>query len=216
VKVREREFTDEEARIILAASLAPPPERMASHNAAARRWVPWICAYTGSRPGEVTQLRGKDVWQEGGIWRMRITPDAGTQKNQTARVVPLHPQLIEQGFATFAKAAGDGPLFYDDGAKRPKHDDPTNPGQPPSVKARSKLADWVRTLGVTDPDISPQHAWRHTFKRRAARAGIERRFRFAFCGHSTKEEGDSYETPTVEDMADALKRFPRYEGFSGA
>lgn len=63
-------------------------------------------------------------------------------------------------------------------------------------------------MGVTDPDISPNHAWRHTFKRQAARTGMERRFRFAFCGHESDEVGDIYETPTLEDMAEELKKFP--------
>lgn len=210
IKLREREFTEAEAATILKASLEPPPRRLATHNAAARRWVPWLCAYTGSRPGEMTQLRGQDVWHEGGAWWLKITPEAGTQKNRTARVVPLHPHVIEQGFADFVSASGKGALFYDPKAKRTKRDDATNPGQSLPVKARAKLAEWVRSLGVSDPNISPQHAWRHTFKRRAARAHIERRIRFAFCGHASNEEGDSYETPTKEDMAEALKMFPKY------
>ena len=78
------------------------------------------------------------------------------------------------------------------------------------MKAREKLAEWVRSLGVTDPNISPNHAWRHTFKRRAARAGIERHVRDAICGHKLRDVGDKYEAPTVEDMAVELKKFPRY------
>jgi integrase len=30
---------------------------------AAKRWVPWLCAYTGGRVGELTQLRVKDIEQ---------------------------------------------------------------------------------------------------------------------------------------------------------
>jgi integrase len=79
------------------------------------------------------------------------------------------------------------------------------------VKAREKLAAWVRSLGVTDPNISPNHAWRHTFKRRASRALVERHVRDAICGHTLRDVGDQYEAPTVEDMAVALRKFPRYE-----
>jgi integrase len=60
-KLREREFNETEWRTILKATLEPPPARMEPYNAAARRWVPWICAYTGSRPGKATQLRGEDI-----------------------------------------------------------------------------------------------------------------------------------------------------------
>jgi integrase len=211
-KVREREFVEAEWSMILRAALQKPEGKLAPHNAAARRWVPWICAYTGSRPGEVTQLRAEDVEQHPlGFWTMRITPEAGTVKTGQARVVPLHEHLIEQGFVDFVKAAGSGPLFYDPAGKRVLRDDPTNPARPAPVKATAKLAEWVRGLGVTDPNIRPNHAWRHTFKRKAARAKIERRIRFAFCGHESSDVGDEYETPTVEDLAEELKRFPRYE-----
>jgi integrase len=97
-KLREREFHEEEWRTILKATLLPPPPRMEPYNAEARRWVPWICAYTGSRPGEACQLRGKDVTETPHGWVMRITPEAGTVKGGAARTVPLHEHLIEQGF----------------------------------------------------------------------------------------------------------------------
>jgi integrase len=210
-KVREREFTEEEWQTILRATLAEPPARMAQYNAAARRWVPWLCAYTGSRPGEMTQLRGDDVKQhKHGFWFIRITPEAGTVKGGSARTVPVHEHLVEQGFAAFVKKAGSGPLFYDPAAQRAKTTEATDPKKAPWVKAREKLADWVRDLGVSDAAISPNHAWRHTFKRRAARAGIEKRIRFGMCGHSSRDVGDDYETPTVEDLAVEMKRFPRY------
>ncbi len=211
-KLREREFNEEEWRTILRATLQPPSPRMESHNAAARRWVPWLCAYTGARPGEACQLRAEDVQQhKEGFWTINITPEAGTVKGNVARVVPLHEHLAEQGFVAFAQAKRSGPLFYDPEGRRKADDDPTNPTRQPWVKARDKISEWVRALGVNDPGISPNHAWRHTYKRRAARAGIERRIRFAMCGHSSKEEGDDYETPTIEDLAAELLRFPRYE-----
>jgi integrase len=84
-------------------------------------------------------------------------------------------------------------------------------GQGQWTKARDKLAEWVRAVGVKDPDISPNHAWRHTFKRRAARAKIEAGIRDAICGHAPRTVADEYETPTLADMADAMSRFPRYD-----
>lgn len=211
-KLREREFKDEEWRTILKATLAPPPLRMEPHNVAARRWVPWICAYTGARPGEACQLRTGDIRQHGnGFWYLRITPEAGTVKGNEAREVPLHPHLVEQGLIAFVQGHPPGPLFYSSGARRKSNDDPANPVRGRWIKSRDKLGGWVRSLGVNDPGISPNHAWRHTFKRRAARAGIERRFRFAMCGHATKEEGDGYETPTLEDLAAEITKLPRYQ-----
>ncbi|MDP3255385.1 hypothetical protein [Bosea sp. (in: a-proteobacteria)] len=159
----------------------------------------------------MTQLRGVDVRQHrDGFWTIRITPEAGAVKGGQARVVPVHAHLVEQGFLDFVKKAGQGALFYDPHGQRKKSDDLTNPVQGPWVKARVKLADWVRDLGVNDPSISPNHAWRHTFKRRAARAQIEKRIRWAMCGHSSKDVGDDYEVPTVEDLAAEMSKFPRY------
>ena len=210
-QLRSREFTDEECGKILTASLQPQGRHIKRENADARRWVPWLCAYTGSRAGEVTQLRVEDVQEhQDGFWTMRITPEAGAVKMGGARIVPLHDHVIEQGFIEFVKAKRSGPLFYDQPAKRRINDDPLKPVRPAWVKAREKLAEWVRTIGVKDPNISPNHGWRHTFKRRAARAHIEPRVRDAMCGHTPRHVGDQYETPSVKDLALAMKKFPRY------
>lgn len=42
------------------------------------------------------------------------------------------------------------------------------------MTTRQRLGDWVREIGVTDQDVRPNHAWRHSFKRKASRAGIDR------------------------------------------
>jgi hypothetical protein len=60
------------------------------------------------------------------------------------------------------------------------------------VKAREHLADWVRRLGVDDRELQPNHAWRHTFKQIAARAGISDRISDYITGHSQKSVGASY------------------------
>jgi integrase len=150
--------------------------------------------------------------KQGDIWAIEITPEAGTVKTREPRTVPLHEHLIDQGFLRFVKARGEGPLFYNTGSPlKATKVDPTNPPRPRAVKTRERLADWVRKLGVTDKAIRPNHAWRHTFKRRATRAGIDAGIRDAICGHNPRTVADIYETPTLEDMAEALKEFPRYE-----
>ncbi len=213
-KIRTRptnEFHESEIQIILGASIGLDTIPKREFDAACR-WVPWLCAYTGARAGEITQLRGTDVTEQNGFWVIQITPEAGSVKTGMPRTVPLHEHLIEQRFNDFVKAKGSGPLFYNVSSKlRAKTDDPTNPVRPRSVKTRERLAQWVRDLGVTDKAIRPNHAWRHTFKRKAARAGIEPRIRDGMCGHASRTVADEYETPTVEDMAEAMKRFPRYE-----
>jgi integrase len=179
-------------------------------NNAARRWVPWLCAYTGARPGEVTQLRGADIIEREGIHGLRITPEAGTVKNNKSRVVPIHEHLIEQGFLEFARKHGAGPMFYRV-AKGEGVGDPLNGKKPRYTQARQRLADWVRKLGVSDPELLPNHAWRHTFKQIADRSGISERMSDYITGHAHKSAGAGYGAPILSDMTQALRKFPRYE-----
>jgi integrase len=202
-------FTAEEIKIILNAASAISQPRNAGE--ALRRWTPWLCAYTGARAGEITQLRGVDVLTQDGIPAIRITPDAGTQKTRKSRTVPLHEDLVEQGFLTFAQSCGRGPLFYNPPKGTPDPHDPTNPRRPRYVKAREYLGNWVRELGITDPEVQPNHAWRQSFKQIGYRHEISERILDAIVGHSPLNVGRGYGPPTLSDMAAALKKFPRYE-----
>jgi hypothetical protein len=65
-------------------------------------------------------------------------------------------------------------------------------------------------MGVDDPHVQPNHAWRHTFKQIADRCGISERLSDYITGHAHKSVGASYGAPTLEDMAEALKKFPQY------
>jgi integrase len=143
---------------------------------------------------------------------MKLTPAAGTIKTGKPRSVPLHAHLIEQGFLNFVRDRGAGPLFYNEKRKEDGNTfDPLNPKRHPAEVVRRRLADWVRKLGVTDDELSPMHAWRHTFKARADRAGITERTSDYITGHAQRTVGAKYGAATVEDMAAALEKFPRYE-----
>ena len=116
----------------------------------------------------------------------------------------------------FIEGVGDGPLFFDANALRRKGaDDPPNPRRFPHEKVANNLAQWVRALGVNDPGIKPNHAWRHTFKTRALVAGIDSVVADFICGHSPKTVGDAYYALEGDAGWPALVRavdaFPRYE-----
>jgi integrase len=152
VRIRETpEFTDAEVRLILSAASAITDTT--SPFKAACRWVPWLCAYSGARAGEITQLRGKDVERRDGFVAVKLTPEAGTIKNAKTRTVPLHAHIVEQGFLDYVASKGKGPLFYtpDTTAEEPSRD-LTNPKRPRAVKTRERLAAWVRKLGVVDKE----------------------------------------------------------------
>lgn len=100
-------------------------------------------------------------------------------------------------------------LFYSM-ARRLKRQNEAERRKPPYAQVRQRLADWVRKLGVDDPHLQPNHAWRHTFKQIADRAGITERMSDYITGHAHKSVGATYGAPTLEDMAAAMKKFPRY------
>jgi integrase len=182
---------------------------------AAKRWVPWLCAYSGSRPGEVCQLRGVDIFLRDGIWAMRLTPAAGNIKNRRARTVPLHEHLLEQGFLEFVRTKRDGPLFYRPRQTEKEPRAKTAVKKSPAAQARQRLAKWVRSLGVSDKALSPNHGWRHTFKRIARRHRMDPDVSNYITGHSPRDVSASYGAPTLDDMADAMREFPRYALGSG-
>jgi integrase len=217
-KTRHREtkaFSTEEIRLILKSASAIKNNRRP--GMAARRWVPWICAYTGARAGEITQLRGQDVIERDGIQALLITPDAGPVKTRQAHAVPMHEHLVAQGFLDYVKTKGRGPLFYNptrtngSGATATTATDITKPKRSPSLSVREHLGAWVRSLGITDEEVGPTHGWRHTFKQIADRHGITDRVSDAITDHVPPTEGRKYGAPTLEDTAEALKRFPRYK-----
>ena len=206
-KLRDSNFTTIEAHTILSATLKPTTDVISEYLALARRWVPWLCAYTGARVNEISQLRGGDVAEIDGIWTVRITPEAGTVKANIARVVPLHPHLIEQGFVAVAAAAEAAPIFYDPSLAR-------KPGAANrhAKKVGERLAQWVRDdVGITDPNIQPNHGWRHTFKSMAIDAGMPERVADAIQGHAPRSVGQTYGSVSLKTLAAAVASLPRYE-----
>jgi integrase len=205
-RLRERGFTAIEAKTILLAALAGNNGNVSEAHRRARRWVPFLCAYTGARVGEIAQLRGCDFIHRDGVWAICITPEAGTTKSGSARLVPLHPHLIEQGVVEMARAYGDGPVFFNRSLGRGG-----DPAHPHHKKVGERLARWVRELGVDDPQIQPNHAWRHLFKTSARRVGIDPEIRDVLQGHAPRSIGEQYGDWPLETLAAAIDRMPRIE-----
>lgn len=207
LRLRERSFTALEARTILSATLLPTSNGMAPEYRLARRWIPWLCAYSGARVGEIAQLRKADIREIEGIWAINVTPDAGTVKSKEARLVPLHRHLIDQGFLNVLMSLPEGPIFL-----QPSRQRKATEGNRHSKKVGERLAEWVRKdLRITDKGVAPNHGWRHLFKTKALEAGIEGRVADAITGHSPDTEGKRYGTVSLKTMANALACFPRFE-----
>ncbi|KFC66831.1 Site-specific recombinase XerD [Bosea sp. LC85] len=205
--IRDREpfFTLAEVRKILkAARKAADDSTVHDARRNARRWCPWLCAYSGARITETTQLRREDFWEEGGTWFYRITPSAGSVKNRTYRRVPLHEHVIAEGFLDFLRSVKSGALFYDP-SRREKEDALTSRAALESIR----IAEWLRDETKIAKDVRINHAWRHTWKTEALGVEIEERIRDAIAGHSVGRTARKYEHPNGL-LAAAMKRFPRY------
>ena len=110
-KLRGKGFTDAEAKALLSAAVNLKRGSESPGTFAAKRWVPFLAAYTGARVGELAQLRKQDVTREGDHWVILISPEAGTVKTNEARKVVLHPHVVELGFPDVrAGSAGRSPV----------------------------------------------------------------------------------------------------------
>ncbi|NVO55106.1 integrase [Rhodobacteraceae bacterium B1Z28] len=210
IQSREKGFTDPEATKILKASRTYNPVtddngriRETEHMIAAKRWVPLIGAFTGTRVTEITQLRKEDVRNEGNTWVIRLTPDAGTIKTGEYRDVPLHSQIIDEGFIEFVQNAGPGPLFHH-GADPKKYISA-------ATQISNRLASWLREVELVPDDVRPTHAWRHRFKSQCIELGILKRVYDAIQGHSGNDASDNYGDVSLKAKIDAIGRLPNYD-----
>jgi integrase len=199
---REKYFLPEERAAILNAALAVHgTEREHQKTTAAKRWVPWLCAYSGARVVEMIQLRKEDIRKEGRGWVIRLTPEAGDMKINEFGDVPVHEHLVSLGFIDFVGQSKPGHLFCDVGK------DGTTAG--PADGVYKRILTMVRGV-VPDPRIQPNHAWRYTFKSVAHAVGLDWLTVDAICRHSAKSQGQNYRKVALETMVEAMSAFPRY------
>jgi integrase len=201
VRLRGKGYTDEEAVKLLSAALAYRRRgKELEKTAAAKRWAPWLCAFSGARIGEVLQLRRGDVQRSGSHWTMVITPEAGPVKSKKRRVVPLHPQLIELGFIAFVEAAKEGYLFLTAAKKTEVR------GRLNGVKNR--VSEFVRSI-VAGERIQPNHAWRHRLITLARKHGLDQELRRMITGHAG-EGVDETDYGEPEGLYREICKLPHY------
>lgn len=205
VFARPKGFSDEEATMLLTHALNHRQgPREGEKLAAAKRWVPWLCAYTGARVGEMVQLRGKDVFEKAGRWVVAITSDAVTVKGGEYREVPLHPHLVEMGFPAFAKGSREAFLFINPSGNTEK----AKRGAWRTVKNR--VTEFVR-LVIKDERIQPNHAWRHRMETLARDYEFREDITNFITGHTMPGVAANYGDATIKAMGAALDKLPRYQ-----
>jgi integrase len=188
-------YSNDDARKLLTA---------ARSEAGARRWVPWLLAFTGARLEEVCQSFVSDIRKHDGIWFIDINADdpGKTLKNDgSARRVPLHRAVVDEGFLDYVRSLpNDGPLFPDLTPDRFGR----RGGNGTKIIGR-----WVRAQGITDTRKAPNHSWRHRFKDECRGANIEKAIHDALTGHASSDEGDGYGLGyPLKTLAEAIAKLP--------
>lgn len=193
-------YTDEQARLILLAAR--------DEDKPHRRWLPWVCAFTGTRLDEVAGRNVRDIQRIESYWVLDI-PEGKTPG--AVRKVPLHPVLVQEGFIDYVEGLPkDGPLFPDLM--------PDRFGRRAGT-ATKRIGRWLRGLQeetkallVDTKRYVPNHSWRHRFKSEARRVRIEEEVHDALTGHRegkvSRDYGEYYVTtvlgPAITSMRSPL------------
>jgi integrase len=199
-RTREKDLRQDEVYAILKASLETH-EHAGSDVAAARRWVPWLLAYTGARVAEITRLESRHIIEEAGVFGI----DIQQSKNGRPRIVPIHRDLKKQGFLRFVAERENQPLFFSKDKLR---------GPKLSIhKTRAEgLGEWARGVAkIAAHEVAPNHGWRHRFKTECRRINMDREVRFYLQGHAFKVDGEEYGYFPLDVTAAWMELFPTYD-----
>jgi integrase len=193
-KTKIRGFTDVEARVVLEAARRETVDY--------KRWLPWLCCFTGSRLDEPAGAAVVDVEEVGRYWVLNVRLDhrheGATIKNESSvRRVPLHPKLIEEGFLHYVRSLPrNGPLF---------------PSLRPD-KFGSKAGNSTKRIGpivrglagimpsLADKSLSPNHSWRHRLHNECRRLRIREDVENALIGHAQEGSGPGYGEYAINDV----------------
>lgn len=209
VRTGPKGFTLEEANLILRNTLEPVTAQLPPTSKALRRWVPWLCAYSGARVGEIGQLHSSRVFQDitpdgEAIWCMRLTPEDGTIKTGESRIVPIHPHVLEQGFLEYVEERKGLPLFYN-----PKRARGSEKGNRQADKVGERIAKWVRDLGIVR-DVQPNHGWRHRFETFYRRPEVRQDIVDSITGHAPATTSGDYGDYLTKVKFDLICEIPHY------
>ncbi len=158
---KRRPWTDDQLKTLFAAPLhsayVVPDARYGGREAA--YWIPLMGLFTGTRLGELCQLRTADVQEVEGIHVLVLTNEGEGQTIKSDaghRTVPIHSELIRLGF-----------LKYVEAVRKARSDSlwpalPLREGKPSDFFGRW-FKDHRTALGLTGtrPDF---HCFRHTVR----------------------------------------------------
>ncbi len=176
-------FETDELQVIFNTPVFTEGERPEGGRGEAAFWLPLLALFTGARLGELSGLRASDVVHDQAIGAisLHITADRKAGKKlktrQSARVVPVHEQLIELGFLKFvaseAKARGEGAWLFPQVA----------PGTTGAAAFSKWFGRYIGTHGVNDA-AKVFHSFRHNFTDALRLAAVSEDVSRALVGHT--------------------------------
>jgi integrase len=147
-----------------------------------RWWIMRLALFTGMRVGEIVQLTATDVFQSGDASFISVNSDDGKAlKNKNSqRIVPVHNQLIADGFVSFVP--DNGRLFPSINSA---------PGRAVGAVFSQWFTHHKRACGITS-DTKVFHSFRHSFKAAAREARVPEDIGDAITGHANPNIGRQY------------------------
>lgn len=194
-------FTKEDLTKIFSDKLLTASKYYAFHY-----WVCVLGLLTGARVAEIMQLTQKDVYLDAKVPYISINnSDNKLIKNKSSiRTIPLHPKILELGFAEYCKTVkneGYEYLFPDNVSLYRRK---------PSANASVWFHEYLTNLGILDDNTRRKvfHSFRHTFITEMQRMGTPLEVRQSIAGHTTGVITiDVYgEKTQLETMYEWLKR----------
>ncbi len=155
----------------------------------ARRWVPWLAAYTGAKFTDLVRLHREDCRLDDGGWSVALSRAPDRAVRSKAVIVPLHPHLVELGFAAFVDGRAPGPLFF---AEKPRDE-----------TAYARLAKAIQRDGAMG-----SRELRHRFVDEMMTAGIGRSVVDAILGRKPEFDKFGFGVP-LHRLREAIERLPK-------
>lgn len=190
----------------LFSSYAIPKDQTA--GGAAAYWVTLLCLYSGARESELCQLRVSDVQRQGESLYILIKPSSGadgdakteTKTEQSKRRLPVHPKILELGFADYweeTRAQGHSALFPDIRRKD---------GRP----AGEDFCAWFNKKYTVGQGVKKRwqdfHALRHTASSRLTDAGVSDSVANYITGHTGAGRGAAGIYKHFQDVLSSLEK----------
>ncbi len=148
-------------------------------------WIPLLALFTGARLGEICQLKVSDIKKIDEIYCIDINEDdedKSIKRESSARIVPIHNQLMKLGFIDYVN---------NQKKKKQKNLFEINYGiiRGQYHSTQKQMSDYLKKVGIISSSTSKSktfHSFRHTIRTQLTELDIEERTIDAIIGHSSE------------------------------